>query len=264
MWKNGQLMSRYGESLALSVSDAAPGAPTVVMFPGFTGRRLNSTNMAIAAKLVPLGVRCVAGDLSGHGDSGGDIRKQSVIKASREIEDVLGYVRKTYLLSGFGRLGLLGNSFSANAAILAAARIPDLGALALKSPVTEYVAMRWSQLGTEQMRRWRTQGWIKLPDGTISDHTFIKDANSVDTYAELAKVTAPVFAVHGSADEEIPARSRERLAKEMVELGMTYRLVEGGDHSLSDPHFHSVTAILARFLADSLRQNASSARVTAG
>lgn len=247
MWMNEQLTSRYGESLALSVSDGAPGAGTVVMFPGFTSRRLNATNKALAAKLVPLGIRCVTGDLSGHGDSGGEIRHQTIVKAGREIEDIIRYVRERY---STGRLGLVGNSFSGNAAILAAARTRDLSALVLKSPVTDYVAMRRSLLGATGMEGWRKRGWTELPDGTISDHRFIEDAASVDTYAELAKVSAAVLAVQGSADEEIPAASRERLAREMKRLHMTYRLIDGADHNLSDPHFHDVTEMFASFLAE--------------
>ncbi|MEV5828473.1 alpha/beta fold hydrolase [Spirillospora sp. NPDC052242] len=252
MWTNERLTSRYGESLALSVGDGAPGDSAVVMFPGFTSRRLNATNKALAAKLAPLGVRCVTGDLSGHGDSGGDIRHQTILKASHEIEDILRFVRKRYSI---GRLGLLGNSFSGNAAIIAAARVEGLHALALKSPVTDYVAMRRSLLGDDGMRRWREQGWTRLPDGTVSDYRFIEDARSVDTYAALREVDAPVLAVQGSADEEIPAASRRRLAREMAELGMTYHLVEGADHNLSDPHFHHAIETFAAFLADHLLQS---------
>lgn len=251
MWMNDRLTSRYGDSLALSVTEARSDAPIVVMFPGFTGRRLNATNKALAAKLVPHGIRCVAGDLSGHGDSGGEIRRQSIIKASDEIDDIIKHVRSHFPA---GRLGLLGNSFSGNAAIISAARTDDLRALALKSPVTEYVAMRRSLLGDAAMDRWRDQGWIELPDGTLSDYRFIEDAFSVDTYRELAKITAPVLAIQGSEDEEIPGAARARLAREMARHHMDYRLIKGANHNLRDPHFHRATKALADFLTDHLVQ----------
>ncbi|WP_344892272.1 alpha/beta hydrolase [Actinomadura meridiana] len=249
---NDRLTSRYHESLALSVTRADPGAPTVIMFPGFTGLRLNATNRALTAKLEPYGIRCVVGDLSGHGDSGGTIRQQTIVKASYEINDVVDYVRDRYSV---GRLGLLGNSFSGNAAILAAARVDDgLRALALKSPVTEYTEMRRSLLRDEGMRRWREQGWIELPDGTLSDYRFIEHADSVDTYRELAKITAPVLAIQGSADEEIPPSARRRLAREMTQHGKRYLLISGANHDLRDPHFGEVIEALADFLTDKLLQ----------
>ncbi len=76
----------------------------------------------------------------------------------------------------------------------------------------------------------------------------------MDTYAELAKVSAPVLAVQGSADEEIPAASRERLAREMARLHMTYRLLHGADHDLKDPYFHKAIEMMASFLAEHVRR----------
>lgn len=258
MWTDVRLTSRYRESLALSVTQAPQGAATVIMFPGFTGRRLNATNRTLAAKLTPHGIRCIAGDLSGHGDSGGQIRKQTIIKASNEIDDIIRYVRGRYSVQ---RLGLLGNSFSGNAAILSAARLDGgLHALALKSPVTDYKAMRRRLLGDDGMRRWHEQGWIELPGGPLSDYQFIKDAESVDTYRELAKITAPVLAIQGSADEEIPSSSRSRLAREMARHGQDYRLITGAHHDLRDPHFRGVIETFAEFLTDNLLQ-ATAAKV---
>jgi pimeloyl-ACP methyl ester carboxylesterase len=222
------------------------------MFPGFNSRRCNSTNTALARRLIERGVRCVVADLSGHGESQGSIREQTIVKAAHEIVDVLDHVRKYYTSGSRARLGVLGNSFSGNAAILAAARTPDLAALALKSPVTEYTVMRTSQLGRFRMQLWRRQGWIRLPDGTISDYGFIEAAESVDTYAELARVRAPVLAIQGSRDEEIPRESRRNFEAVMKRLGMTYRLIEGGNHNLSDPHFKDMVKAFEDFLIKNL------------
>ncbi|WP_181545416.1 alpha/beta hydrolase family protein [Micromonospora saelicesensis] len=236
--------------MALSELDGYQSPATVVMFAGFGSRRLNSTNTELARLLQPSGVRAVVCDLSGHGDSTGDIKDQSVLKAADEIVATIGYVQGKHQLEASHPIGLVGNSFSANAAIIASARLGGtLSALALKSPVTDYVAMRTKMLGESGMRRWEEDGFTVLPNGTRSDFRFIEDARSVDTYAELQQIAVPVFAVQGSADEEIPEESRRRLQALMGDRGMEYMLVAGGDHNLSDPHFKPVVAAMADFLS---------------
>jgi pimeloyl-ACP methyl ester carboxylesterase len=218
------------------------------MFAGFTSRRLNSTNTQLAARLAPIGVRSIACDLSGHGDSTGDVAEQTISKATAEINALINYVCDRLRVGPHNPLGLVGNSFSANAAIVVAARSSAVSALALKSPVTDYVLMRTALLGKSGMDQWKRDGYVVLPDGTRSNYSFIEDAASIDMYAALASLKIPVFAVQGSEDAEIPRESRQKLQSLMSRLGMTYPLVEGGDH----PHFGPVIAAIADFLTKNL------------
>ena len=253
MWTSDSFVSSTGETLAVSELDGGRNLATVLMFAGFTSKRLNATNTQLAVILQPLGVRCVACDLSGHGDSTGDIKDQTIAKAALEMGSALAYVRNKYGLSPSHPIGMVGNSFSANAAIHAVAQFDGVAALALKSPVTDYVLMRTKLLGESGMQKWRELGYTVLPDGTRSDYQFIADAESIDTYAELATLGIPVFAVHGSEDEEIPTESRNKVQRQMTDAAeMNYMLVEGGDHNLSDPYFKSVISAIAQFLTVAL------------
>jgi pimeloyl-ACP methyl ester carboxylesterase len=224
------------------------------MFAGFTSQRLNATTTQLAARLAPLGVRSIACDLSGHGDSTGNIAEQTIHKAADEIEALIDYVCGKH--RAYPRpLGLVGNSFSANAAIVATARSSAVSALALKSPVTDYVLMRTALLGESGMNRWKRDGYVELPGGTRSNYTFIEDAAKINTYKELASLKIPVLAMQGSADAEIPQESRRMLESLMSRPGMTYVLVEGGDHRLADPHFERTIRTMADFLTQSLGLN---------
>ena len=252
MWVTDSFTSPFGETLVFSMLPSERTLATILMFPGFTSRRLNATNKQLAERLAPLGVRCVAFDLSGHGDSTGDIENQTIVKASHEIEAAISHVRKKYELVDSHPVGLVGNSFSANAAIVAAGASEGLSALALKSPVTDYVLMRTQMLGEEGMLKWQRDGYIELPDGTRSNYVFVEDAQRVDTYAILENIKIPVFAVHGSNDAEIPQQSRQRCQAIMTRRGMEYLLVDGGDHNLSDPYFAPVMDAMAGFITQHL------------
>lgn len=256
MWSEHSFEGPFGETLVLSetANETSPLA-IVVMFHGFgfQSRGLSATNTNLSERLLPLGVRCVACDLSGHGESDGDIADQSILKASAEIESFVDYVRRNFDGANDGQIGLVGNSFSGGAAIIAAARMGNtLGALALKAPVSDYVAMRSQMLGFAKMEEWEHTGNIVLPNGTPSKWKFIEDASQVDLYAKLKEIQAPVLAVQGTADEEIPMASCKKLSLAMEEAGMTYVPIEGGNHSLSDPYFLPATARIATHLATNL------------
>lgn len=251
-WTDKFISVSNGERLALSVHEVESPRATVVMFPGFTSKRLNATNTNLARSLSEQSIRCIAVDLSGHGDSSGLIEEQTVSKAAQEIADVLDHLRSGKMTPESGSIGLVANSFSANAAIVAVGRHGMVDAVALKSPVTEYVAMRLKLLGPRALRKWQREGRIVLPDGTPSNYEFIADAERLDTYAELRRITVPVLALQGSKDEEIPKRSRHRLRKEMTTLGMSYVEVRGGDHNLSDPHFMPSIRRMKDFLVETL------------
>lgn len=244
-WQSRSIEGPYREGLVISEAGNANPVGVVLMFPGFTSRRQNSTNTRLATRLVAHGFRCVTCDLSGHGDSEGSIADQTILKAADEIvavvDDLLSHSR-------FKRVAVVGNSFSGNAAIIAAARDPRIGALALKSPVTDYVLMRAEQLGPERMKEWRERGRITLDDGTPSNYRFVEDAEQVDAYDLLKTLEIPVLAVQGSDDEQIPAASRHRLGALLQETGKDYLLLKGADHNLSDPHFDTVIDEFERFL----------------
>src|SRR6266540_3548594 len=108
MWNTASFRSPFGDTLVLSELHGERDAATVLMFAGFTSRRLNATNTQLAARLQPLGVRSVACDLSGHGDSTGDIKDQTISKAAREIEAALAFVRTEFHLDASHPIGLVG------------------------------------------------------------------------------------------------------------------------------------------------------------
>lgn len=249
MWSDLELETGDGERLAGSWT-GDPAAPRVVVaFSGFGGQRLNSNNTQVAARLDGKGWAVVAVDLSGHGDSSGDIRHQTLSRAAAQISDVVGLVRQRW---SSARIAIMGNSFSASATLLALSTGLDVDAVALKSPVADYVEMRTLMLGAEGMATWLREGTVLLPFGEWSDVAFLKDAQAIDIYSAVEQTRCPLLAVHGSEDEGL-SRSAQVLFEEAVRrAGHQYVLMEGADHVLSDPHFAPAVETFSTFLDEAL------------
>ena len=248
-WNDLECPSGLGEKLAVSVSRGDYVA-TVVMFPGFTSKRKNTTNLELARFLTPLGVRCLVADLSGHGDSTGQIEDQTISKAADEISSILGLVEREFA----GPIGLLGNSFSGTAAIVACSRASRVGALGLKSPILDYVTMRREQLGEVAMEAWARDGIIELPGGTPSRYSFIEDAQHLAVAQSLASLAIPVMAVHGGWDEQIPREQIEFWSERFSSDGREHAILESGNHGLDGRFFAPMARLLQAFFADTLLQ----------
>jgi pimeloyl-ACP methyl ester carboxylesterase len=248
-WEEMATVSRHGDRLVASVSPLEKGLRAtgwLLMMPGFTSKRKNKTALQLAQRLADKGVRCVALDLSGHGDSGGTIRDQTICKAADEIEDFIAYLQSHAWTSGL-RSGILGSSFSGSAAIIAASRDASLNCLLLKSPVPDYVSMRRALIGDDEMARWKTLGEYTLPNGIHSSYDFIEDAERYDLYSLIRALAIPTLVVQGDHDEEIPPTDWEMLRESMPPLG-EFRVILGGDHSYTDGRvFEEMLATLGNF-----------------
>ena len=249
MWSDLELEAGDGERLVGSWTGDPAAQRVVVAFSGFGGQRLNSTNTQLAARLNGQGWAVVAVDLSGHGDSSGEIRHQTLSRAAAQISDVLGLVRQRW---DSARIAVLGNSFSASAALLAVSAGMDVDAMALKSPVPDYVEMRTLMLGAAGMATWLREGTVLLPFGAWSDVAFLKDAQTIDVYGAVERTGCPLLAVHGSEDEGLSHRSQALFEEAVRRSGHRYVLVEGADHVLSDPHFAPAIETFSAFLDEAL------------
>ena len=132
------------------------------------------------------------------------------------------------------RIGLIGHSVGAGAALLAASRRPDVAAVVSVSAFSHPAAM---------MRRWLTTKRIpERPVGRyILDYVQRTIGHRFDDIAPvntIARVRCPVLLVHGADDDVVPLEDAHQIfaarAHDAVEL-----LVLGGDHdSFADLEQH--------------------------
>lgn len=199
-----------------------PTGRAVVVVPGIDDNRLVSgITLPLAADLAADGFDVLAFDLRAQGDSGGD----TLTFGAREQDDVLGAVAFARA-HGARHVAVLGFSMGAAAAMLAAARSPDVEALVLDSAFAS-----WSDTLSTQLR----SGW-HLPDPVVTYALFLyrvlsgTDPEAVapaEVVDDLA--TRPMLFIAGADDRAVDPADGAAMA---ASAGSTarYVLVPGAGH----------------------------------
>lgn len=251
MQQDIRILNQVGEKLVATVTRpdrTDTQSPIIIMSPGFGSKRCNSTNKKLTEDLVPKGIATIMVDLSGHGDSDGDIADQTLSKASSEIGCVVNTVKSMEQIDT-KRIALVGNSFSANAMLLYAASNNQIRALALRSPITNYKEVRELQLGEEGIRKWQQQGYIEVSGNIKSKYQFYEEASHIDTYTAIRQIKAPLLVVQGDQDEDIPMKHVEQLQKALNPEKDRLYIIKGANHGYTQPeHFSKMISLIEDFL----------------
>ncbi|OIO25514.1 hypothetical protein AUJ14_04085 [Candidatus Micrarchaeota archaeon CG1_02_55_22] len=240
--------SPSGANLA-ALFDESPGSHRAVVMAHGLGSHKGSTFYAqLAPRLVEKGISCLRVDLYGHGESTGDFEK---LTPSKAVQDLVAAVR--YLFTkGYSRIGLVGSSFGGNAALLAAAQLPDTAALVLRAPVSDYASLWRERLSAKELEEWRTTG--KRHYGSFEGrnyqlgYCYYEDSVSLEEYVKAETVSVPTLLLHGTADDVVPIAQSRKLAKhlpncELIEL-------DSANHRLDGPNnaFETAVTLSAEFL----------------
>jgi dienelactone hydrolase len=133
-----QLRAADGTVLAATLYPAAAGpAPAIVLVHMLTRTREDWRSFAL--RLQAAGATCLALDLRGHGGSAGSAAPSAAmgldVQAAVTWLGARGEVRP-------GAIGVVGASFGATAAMLAAGELPAVKAVVLLSPAADYRGVR--------------------------------------------------------------------------------------------------------------------------
>jgi dipeptidyl aminopeptidase/acylaminoacyl peptidase len=205
--------------------------PAAVLCHGFATGKDSRTYVRLEKILNDAGVAALRFDFFGHGESGGDLADITVSEAADEAVRALAFMRSR----GYVPLGLMGSSFGGLAAVLAAAGTPDLACLALKSPVSDYLARLIADRDGQSLESWRSRGSIALTDDEGSalrlNYSFYEDAEAARGYDVAPRISAPALIVHGAADETVPVNQSRRMASVLPRGRLV--IVPGADHRYS-------------------------------
>lgn len=196
--------------------------PLIVLAPGLGD--LRQSYRFLAPRLADAGYRVVTVDLRGHGAS-------SAGWPSYRSEDVAGDLLALIDELDAGPAVLVGNSFSAGAAVLAAVERPDaVAGLALVGPfVRDHETPAWKRwaLGAMLHGPWKVRAWSSFhatlfPSAKPADYDLYRralraslaepgrfaavqamvDRSDADVEARLSDVAAPTLVLMGSADPD--------------------------------------------------------------
>lgn len=188
-----------GELLSGWLALAKPGAPVIIVAHGTPGNRMSVLSRSVA--LYKHGYNVLLFDFQSYGNSGGQFSTLGMV----ESEDILSAINYLHGLSGtmYSKIGVLGVSMGATAAVLAAARSNDIDALVAEScpvdatEVTADVPDSASRLADEEL--------IEAIYGVD-----VTQARPIDVIQKLAGHTA-LFLINGDNDTITPLAGMQQL-----------------------------------------------------
>lgn len=201
-----------------------PAGRAIVIVPGIDDNRLQSgITLRLAPALLGAGFDVLAFDLRGEGDSG----PGPVTFGALEQWDVLAAVA-TAQDRGATSVGVLGFSLGAGSAILAAARSPDIGALAVDSAFYDLEETLTRELearyGLPRALAPYGLAWFGPLAGVSLDE--ISPGHVIGTIPPR-----PVLLIHGEQDATIPPSDSERLRLAADLPADRLWIVPGGTHA---------------------------------
>lgn len=224
-----------------------PTRRTIVVAPGIDDNRLvNGVTLRLAPALLDAGFDVLAFDFRGEGESDDG----AVTFGVDERWDVLGAVGEARA-RGADRVGVIGFSLGASAALRAAAASTDIDAVVAESS--------YADLRTALRHELETRDHIP---GLVSDHALwlletlgafdIDEAPPVEVVGRIAP--RPILLIHGTADETVPLTDSDRLLAAASSASTERWVVRGGRHALAydvDPGGYARRVVL--FLERALR-----------
>jgi pimeloyl-ACP methyl ester carboxylesterase len=209
--------------------------PTVVFLGGYASDMTGAKATYLEAWCRSRGRAFVRFDYQGHGRSSGRL-VDGTIGAWRD--DALAVLREC----AAGPLLLVGSSMGAWIMVLAALAVPErihaLVGLAAAPDFTE--DLLWDRLGADQRTALQQDGVIRLPSSYGDPLPFtwrlVEEGRRHLVLRAPIRLPCPARLLHGSADEDVPWETSQRLAEALCGRDVALTLVKDGGHRLSEPH----------------------------
>lgn len=239
-----------------AVSHGDEHAPAVLVAHGFKGFKDWGFFPWICDQLAEAGLRAIRFDFSHNGVEETDFDRLDLFlldTPTRHQEDLAALAAAVP-----GPLGLLGHSRGGGDVILFAAGEPRVRAVATLASISSSAVDVPDQ---EQLLR--EKGYYPFPNARtkqlmpVARHAF-EDGERHSIEAAVRSLPCPLLLVHGSEDEAVPVRSKERLAAWQPSAEVL--TIEGGGHTFgaahpfadSTPALDEALGAITRFFASSL------------
>lgn len=219
-WREAMVPGASGKQLFGWFIPAGERAPALVVMHGWGGNA--EMTLPLAAPLHAAGFALLLLDARCHGRSADD-SFASLPRFAEDIEAGLEWLAGQPEVDG-GRLGLIGHSVGAGAALLVASRRQGLAAVVSLAAFAHPAQMMRRWLASKHIPYWPFGAYILGYVQHVIGHRF----DDIAPCRTIARVTCPVLLVHGQEDATVPvdeARQIHAAARGHAEL-----LVVPGSH----------------------------------
>ena len=221
--------------------------PVIILCHGFSSNKDSDTNIRLEKIMNKNSISTFRFDFYGHGESEGEFED---ITISEAVDDILNAIKllKEYK---YIKIGLMGSSFGGISSIVASSKSNDLFVLALKSPVSNYEEIEVSRKTKEELKEWKTKGYIYYINGHGKklrlNYTFFEDFKDNNGYQSAKKIKIPTLIVHGGKDESVPLKQSRKIADLIKDCQL--EIIEGADHRYSkSKDFDKMIDLISKFL----------------
>ena len=223
--------------------------PIIILCHGFSTSKEGRTYVRIEEILNDKGISTFRFDFFGHGESEGKFEEITAFEAVDDIQNAIKFLRE----SGYKKIGLVGSSFGGMASIIEAGKTNALYVLALKSPVSDYMALVHSRVDEQDIKNWKEKGIIDVTgiDGEARKlkYSFYEEAEKVKAYEAAQNIKIPTLIVHGDEDETVPIEQSKKTASLIRNCRL--EIIEGGDHTYSQSeHFEKMLVLISDFIIE--------------
>ncbi len=227
-------------------------SPAIIICHGFKGGKEEPLLEELAKKLFQRGFSAFRFDFgNGMGESYGRMEDITVTQELGDLKAVADFVYNNPNVIKAG-IGLAGRSLGGMLAILYAAMDARIRAVSPLAPVLRLDITPAINQGLPFMLKWKKQGfqifhsYSRNIDVSVK-YSFYDDGKRYDSSEAARNLKIPVFLVHGSRDEAVPAEHSKMLysiAKEPKKL----LIVKNSDHSFTKKeHLDEVTDKVAEW-----------------
>jgi pimeloyl-ACP methyl ester carboxylesterase len=231
--RSGRLDRGDGAHLAWRAVDGA--GPTVVWLGGFMSDMTGTKAQALADWAQASGRSYLRFDYSGHGESEGEFRDQTITRWRADSLCVIEALTE-------GPLVLVGSSMGGWLACLVAAAVPErIGAMVLIAPAADFTEKLMKPgLPPEAHAALRDEAvWLRpseYGDGPYPiTRELLEDGARWSILEGSVPVEAPVRILQGGADPDVPWTHALELANQIKGEDVVFTLIRDGDHRLSRP-----------------------------
>jgi len=223
--------------------------PIIILCHGLSSSKEGRTASSLQEVLNRQNISTFRFDFFGHGESEGKIEDITISEAVDDILSAIALLKER----GYSKIGLVGSSFGGIGSIVAASRSNDIYVLALKSPVSNYQELEIAKMGEEGIKIWKETGYTEfdIGDGEILkiNYTFFEDSRNNNGYEAAKKIKVPTLIVHGDADDVVPVKQSEKIAK-LIE-NCRLEILQGVDHDYSRREdFERVLNLISEFIIE--------------
>ena len=227
--------STEGESrLALDFIPAARKDSRLWVFlHGLSSNRRGEKALYFARQIARRGEAFASLDMTGHGDSEGELLELSLSRNLRDLERGLRHVEEQH--GPFAAVNLIGSSMGGLTALWFSAQKPGIVTRNLViAPAFEMAGRLMLSLGRARAQRWRREGKIHLDIGSAVlelGYGLVEDESRYPMISLVRKLKTPSLILHGSDDAVVPCQLSRSFAERVD--GVELIEIAGGDHRLT-------------------------------